>query len=229
MRTHDEFVRAVRAILQTTLVAAALACAAPAAASAAIIDVSGYTLGCFGSGCSTFGSPVTSSSDFGLTFTGTSFDVDTDASGAATNIPIGTISRTNEQIKNSESVDFTLQVIFTLPSGITGGSPGAFTATIKGTTPGGGGAASIVFDEPWLEVTFSNGVGQGSFEFNVINDPSVNPNGTATILGGIRNATFTPTQEEEPPPTGAPEPSMFILAGAAATALVARRRKAVLH
>lgn len=220
------FSRSQRFLLGRVVAVAALTCVA-APASAAIIDVAGFTKGCFGTGCTTFIDPALSSSDFGLTFTGTSFDVDTSSAGVATNINLGAITRTNEQIKNSESTEFTLQVTFTLPLGITDGSPESFTATITGQTPGGGGPVPLLFDnEDWILVSYENGAGSGSFEFSVINDPLVNPNGTATILGGIRNATFTPTQEEEdPPPTSnLPEPSMLVLLGAAAAAFARHRQ-----
>jgi len=192
-------------------------------AAAAIIDVAGFTRGCFGTGCSTFTTPAVNP-EFEFTFTGSSFDVDvdTEAGGSASDLNLGTMSRTNEKLTDSQSLPFTLQVTFTLPAEILGQAE-TFTVLITGKNSGGG-PAQIVFDEDWAELTYSNVFGSGSFEFNVTNDPELTPNGSVVILGGIRNATFTPTNTD-PPPTNLPEPATLLLLGTGAAAFAFRRRR----
>lgn len=211
------------------ILAAALFVTRPAAASS-ILDVEGATLGCFGAGCSVFTSPATSSATYGLIFVGSSFDVVTSGAGSATNFVLGTIGRENVNVSSgTPALPFTLQVTFTMPTGIGGGQGGTFSALISGTSVGGGGPLDVIFDHAWQALTFSNSFGSGSFEFSVINDPTVNKNtisSPASLLGGIRNANFTPTA---PPPVNAtvPEPTTLILVGTGLAAAAYRRRQRI--
>lgn len=67
-------------------------------ASAASIEVSGVTLGCFGSGGTTLVSPATYAAE-GLTFTAANpFDVFTNVAGATTNIRLGQFARGNVNV-----------------------------------------------------------------------------------------------------------------------------------
>jgi hypothetical protein len=203
--------------------------------ASSIIDVEGSTLGCFGTSCSTptdFGSPAGNgtgvSPTYGLVFTGTSFDVVTDSSGSVSNFSLGTIGRGNVNVSDSlPALPFTLQVTFTLPAGILGGQSDTFTALIKGTNNGGGGAVAVDFDNTWQFFSFSNALGTGSFYFSVLNDLSVSKNTLNTpsaILAGIRSPTFTAA----PPPdntTAAPEPASLILLGSGLFAAAYGRRR----
>jgi len=202
-----------------------------------MIDVAGSTLGCFGDGCSTFSSPVAyTSEDYHLVFDGTSFFVTTDASGASSDFSLGSMTRGGVNTdEDAPSLDFTLQVTFTLPTGISGGQADVFTALITGTSAnGGGGPTPIDFDNEWRLYVFSSASGTGSFEFRVANDPAVNKNSTksgngAEIFGSIRYAAFTPVDEIEtsPPANDVPEPASLALFGFGAAALAWRRRQRV--
>jgi hypothetical protein len=197
---------------------------ASAVEASTIVNVAGTTAGCFGTSCSTFSSSTTSIAAYNLTFTGTTFDVTTDAAGAATNFALGSLARGNTNTSSSTAaLPFTLQVTFTLPTGITGGPASSFTALITGTNTGGGGGLSVDFDNTWLTFAYANSFGSGSFDFSV-SDLSVNKNNSSSIFGSIRNASFTPTSVN-PPPNNVPEPAMLLLFGTAALTLARQRRK----
>jgi hypothetical protein len=209
-----------------------LGAAGPAAASP-ILNVAGSTLGCFGDGCSGFGSPVSvSDEDYELTFSGTSFAATTDLTGSVSSFSLGMMTRggTNTD-ENVSELPFTLQVTFTLPSGIDGGQGDTFTALITGTSAnGGGGPLPIDFNNDWQTFTFSNASGSGSFLFAVINDPAVTKNTTrngngALILGGIQNASFTPASSTGSESINVPEPASMLLMGLSACALAIRKRR----
>jgi hypothetical protein len=198
----------------------------PRPANATSIEVSGETLGCFGSGCGTFASSATNAAD-GLTFTGVNpFDAFTDVSGSATNIDLGQLARGNVNVPDSAPVvDFTLQVTFLLPAG--SGSPLSYTALISGKNSGGGGPVNVDFDNSWQLISYSNASGSGSFDFAVINDLSLNKNDSENVLAGISNVVFNPTVEVAP--ATVPEPASLLLLGSGlvgVAALVRRRRSA---
>ena len=202
-------------------------------AEAAIIDVTGSTLGCFGSSCTDpadFSSPTSSSAVYGLTFNGTSFDESTDASGNASAFSLGTIGRGNINVSDDEpALPFALLVTFSLPTVITGGQQQTFTAVILGTNHGGGGDVDVDFDNAWRQLTYSNASGQGTFEFSITTDLEVGKNtltNPGVILGAIRNATFTPTTTGIPT-ADLPEPASLMLLGTGAAALALRRRRKV--
>ena len=196
-----------------------------ATASASSIQVSGSTAGCFGAGCDTFGS-TTSNGTFGLTFSGVDFDVFTDDLGLASNLLLGSFARGNVNVSSSTtSLPFTLQIVFSLPTGI--GSDEPLTALISGTNQGGGGALDIDFDNDWQLVNFTNGQGSGSFEFAVTEDLDVNKNGSEEVHGGIRNASFTPAVSIQESVATVPEPASIAMFGLGLLLVAnrARRRK----
>ena len=187
-----------------------------------ITELKGTTLGCFGTGCGVF-ADATTDSTYGLTFTGVSlFDVFTDASGSAANVPLGTFSRASINVPESTTpLDFSLAVTFSLPVGI--GDPSSIvSAVIRGTSPGGGGPLDVDFDNAWQLLTYSDGSGTGWFEFAVLNDLDVTKNGSAAVTGAVRNLTFRPDSEQDVNTATVPEPSTLILLG---TGLVAIRRR----
>ena len=194
-----------------------------------IIDVTGSTLGCFGSGCAP-GATATVGSH-GLTFTSTGFDVDTDATGSVMDFSLGTIGRANVNVPTSTpDVPFTLQVTFTVPSTITGGQAHTFTATVMaGNGPGAPVEVDFDFDNTWQTFNYTNASGTGSFDFSVLYDLDVEKNSLTNpvhIRGGIRNASFTPTSTQDPPTQTTPEPTTLLLLGTGLVTLAARRRRA---
>jgi hypothetical protein len=205
---------------------ASVLAAAGTADASTILNVAGSTGGCFGTGCTTFTTTVQSTPLYDLTFTGSTFAVQTDLTGSATNFVLGTLDRGNTRTPDSTApLPFTLEVIFTLPTGINGGQIDTFTALIQGSSAsGGGGPMPVDFDNSWFYFSFVNAFGSGGFEFSVLNDPSLNKNNQGQILGGIRNAVFTPIGVQ-PPAGSVPEPSTLLLMGVGAAVFARSRRR----
>jgi len=219
--------RAVRrgTVICAVLMIAGLVVLAREAAASPITLIEGTTLGCFGSGCGAFIDGA-SDSTYGLTFTGVDpFDVFTDASGTAANIPLGTFSRANVNVPESTpALDFSLAVTFSLPLGISGDPSSTLSAIIQGTSVGGGGPLDVDFDNTWQLLTYSNPAGTGSFEFAVLNDPDVTKNGTRAVMGTVRNLTFTPDFEAAVTDTATvPEPATLVLLGTGLAGAIRRR------
>ena len=224
--TSQQFATKVRSLSAWTVTA--FLCASGAAHASTIVNVAGTTAGCFGTSC-TFSTTSSSGPTYDLTFTGSTFDVLTDGTGSAADFVLGSIARGRTNTPDTTAaLPFTLEVTFTLPTGIGGGQNDTFTALITGSSTGGGGPLPVDFDNTWLLFSFVNAFGSGSFQFAVTNDPALNKNNSDQILGSIRNALFTPTSivVDDPPPIGSvPEPSMLVLLGTAALTLARRRRK----
>jgi hypothetical protein len=218
--------------LAKTLVIAAIGLLGFARTSGATaITVAGTTTGCFGASCSTF-TDIATSDPFG--FDGTNFSALTTASGSAT-LDLGDFSRESDNFGTGDAdVPFTLKVNFTLPTGI-GSNPFNFSVTFEGTNPGGGGPVFVNFaDNAFHTYSFTNGSGSGSFEFAIQDIGTGVPAGggldkeeTLDIVGLIRGATFTPSEQLPGDPAAVPEPGSLILLGtglASAGAAMRRRR-----
>ncbi len=114
---------------------------------------------------------------------------------------------------------FTLNVTFTVPSGIAGGQGATYTAVISGSVSPNvnQGGVDIVFNNPTQVFTFNDGVNTGSFTISVAN-LFVQSGQTANLTAGLRGAQ-----------TPIPEPATMLLLGtglAGVAAKVRKRRKA---
>jgi hypothetical protein len=131
---------------------------------------------------------------------------------------LGTFSLSTAPLQNV-SGNFTLNVTFTLPSGIAGGQGTTYTATISGSvSPNvGAGGVDITFTNPSQTFTFTNGTTSGSFTLKVA-DLFVQSGHSANLTAGIRGS-------QNP----IPEPATMFLLGtglAGVAAKVRKRRKA---
>jgi hypothetical protein len=157
-----------------------------------------------------------------LTFAGNAFT-------GTTALGVGSLSGTNRLGTFSLATaplqavagSFTLNVTFTVPSGITGGQGATYTATIQGSvSPNvGQGGVNVTFANPSQVFTFNNGTTSGSFTLTVAN-VFVQSGQTANLTAGI-------TGSQSP----IPEPATMLLLGtglAGVAAKVRKRRKAKL-
>ena len=209
-------VRTHRSVFTGLLVAGALL-AASGTARAASITVAGTTTGCFD--CTSADPSFATTTTGGLTFTGGSFSVTTDAAGFAPIPSLGTFTLDRSVTENYSGTGFLLRILFSIPLGIPGA--GAYEAHLTGNISGQSGVLTVHFDNLSPTVGFSNASGSGSFELTV--DDSQFKGGTGrtpvptvssqAITGAINGAEFTPTAPGDPT-TSVPEPASLLLFGA---------------
>jgi hypothetical protein len=154
-----------------------------------------------------------------LTFAGNSFTgttaMGTGALSGSNNLGTFTLSTGTLQ---AVSGTFTLNVNFTVPSGINGGQGSSFTAQITGSVSPNvnQGGVLVHFNTPTQTFTFSTGTTTGSFTLTLA-DLFVQTGQTAQITAGISGAQQTTV----------PEPMTMLLfgTGLSGVAAAARRRK----
>ncbi|HYY56251.1 MAG TPA: PEP-CTERM sorting domain-containing protein, partial [Pyrinomonadaceae bacterium] len=144
----------------------------------------------------------------GLSFAGNSFNVTTSSGFAALSGAqrLGTFTQAASQGPLNGS--FTLTVTFTLPTGITGGNPTNYTATVTGNvgvTDNGG--AQITFTNPSQTFFFTNGNTTGSFTLQLPNFVGVTSGRSVELSAVIRGA-----QQNQ-----VPEPTTLLLLGTGLT------------
>lgn len=183
------------------------------------VFIAGFTNGCFGAGCT----PGASASVPGMTYSNATFS-GTTANGfrglggnpnpGANVNNLGSL--TLSTAPNLFNTSLTLQVTFTAPQGIAGGSLASFIATVTGTVRGADdGGIFLDFNNTPQLFTFADTncgattvpgqqttCGNGSFSFSV-NDLALDPGQTASLTGQI-----TAAQQ-----TAVPEPASLLLLG----------------
>jgi len=163
---------------------AALAVTLISAPAKAEISFAGTTLGCFGAGCAL----NTTANTGGLTFTSGTFSGTTSNNFLAIGNDVidnfGVFSLSN--FTTTYNIPFTLQVNFTLPTGVAPPGP-TFSSVITGSVTGANGGVQINFDN--TPQFFASDSGQFSF---YINDLGVNSKGVNNI-SGVMNAVPEPS------------------------------------
>lgn len=187
-----------------SLLALVIVGASQRTASAAEVTIAGTTTG------SIAGIPP-------LTFAGSSGFTGTTIFG------IGALSGTNSLgtffLANAPaqalSGSFSLNIIFTLPTGINGGQSTTYAATIVGSVSPNidQGGVNVHFANPTQTFTFSNATGTGTFSLTVA-DLFVQSGRSALLTAGITGNQSSPV----------PEPATLLLLGTGVTGIAASVR-----
>ena len=174
------------AVLAVAVVAIALALNT-VRASADEITLGGSTSGIFSASGTNVLSP-------GLTFNGSSFNQGTSGGFAALDLGSFSLGSAN----GGYSGNFTLDVAFTDPTGISGGGSSNFDAHVIGSVQNGAGGATVFDFDPASEVfNFSNSGETGYFTLDVPSFVSVLP-GNSVSLNGFVDYQVSPTVPEPP-------------------------------
>ncbi len=189
--------------------AAALALTSAIAPAKASVFFEGSTQGCFGTGCSNFGSTAAinnSTNKATLSFNGTADFSATVADGGTSLVTLGTFSLTGLDGKHFGGDAFTLEVLFSLPTG----STNTFTANLTGNLTSGNG---INFNNTPLNYSWSG----GTFTFEVFDVTNMAVGGTSQLTGEIHLTSVAPV----------PEPGTWamMIVGFAGVGFVAYRRR----
>ena len=185
-------------------------------ASADEVHFTGSTLGSFNGG-----SFLPTTSIAGLIYSNSTFDNDT--VGGFLNLGgnpdpgvnfnnLGSFSLA-DTTQNYTGTTFALQVTFSAPSVIAGGSTAVFTGLLSGAVSNGNGGVFFDFDNTGQTFTFANGEASGTFTM-FVNDISLSPGQVASLTGRI-SATQAPV----------PEPATLAALGIGAAGLLRRRRR----
>jgi len=149
--------------------------------------------------------------------------------GAASNLPLGVFSLDQaSDVDTYTNLSFTLDVTFTLPTGIDGDGTSVFGALLNGAIKKqGNGSLDLDFNPGSKDFTFHNASNEGSFTFSVANLDDMHwnqstdgwPQGNYELVGSISRAT-------DPPTDAVPEPgSIWLVATAICGTGIGLRRK----
>jgi hypothetical protein len=144
----------------------------------------------------TVGGTTSATTPLGITFGLGSFNGTTSSGFAAfSNLGSFTLSSGPGIYTNSTVA---LTVVFTVPTGISGGGSTSFVASVFGNVnTNAQGGVDIVFTNPSQTFAFVNATGSGSFTFN-LNNVSVGPGLTTPLSGYVTGGSVTPVSAPEP-------------------------------